>query len=477
MAIYHCNISVASRADGASAVAGSAYLSRSKMTSERDGQTHDFRRAHQHEELVRDLGVALPEHAPERWRDRSALWNEVETVEKKADAQLARRIEYALPDELPEEEKVALAERIVADRVADGHVVDACIHRNRDGTNWHVHMLEPLRPCDERGFLPKSENVYTVRDPEGNEREANAAEFKELKEQGYEKVYKWRKGNEWRQLTATEAERDENAGFKRQGKTPVQKTHYLNNGWNDRGRAEEWRKAIADRINEALAASSMEARVDHRSYERQGIERVPQLHEGSRVKAIEARERQRAQREGYEYKPVTARAAENAQRRRADAVLAKAREGVAALGEAIRGAAQRAADGLADEMAAWRDRIERARAILFQSRQRPSKAVSRQQAGIYAGQSQRRLRVYQERLCDPMYRHAPTGVRDLTKRERSFLTPAQDARYAATRKREVEAARAAEARRRAEWQTAQQAQRTRPAPQQQQQTHQRGMSR
>lgn len=476
MAIYHCNISVASRADGASAVAGAAYLSRSKLMNERDGVTHDFRRAHQHEELVADLGVSLPENAPEEWHDRSVLWNEVERIEKKADAQLARRIECALPDELSEDEQIELAHRIVADRVADGHVVDACIHRNVNGTNTHLHMLEPLRRCDENGFMAKSENVYTVRDADGDERQCNAAEFKELKEQGYEKVYKWRKGNEYRQLTATEAGRPENEGFKRAGKTPVQTTRYLNNGWNEKTRAEEWREAIAKRTNEALGAAGKDARVDHRSYERQGLDKIPTLHEGSRVKAVEARAKAQARETGTEYRPVTDRAAENAERRRANAVLAKAREAYEALGRAIGNMATRAADGLAAEMSAWRDRIERARKLLFQASQKPSKAVSRHQADIYARQARTRLRGYQERLSDPMYRHLPTGTRDLTKRERAFLTPEQDARYLAARKREVEAERIAAAQRRAAQQQA--VQQTWRAPEPVQHIdHHRGMGR
>ena len=326
MAIYHCNIAVASRADGASAVAGAAYLSRSRIECERDGIVHDFTRAHQHEAIVADLGVALPDGAPDRWRDRAALWNEVERVEKKADAQLARRVECALPDELTEAEQIELARAIVADRVADGHVVDACIHRNVDGHNAHLHMLEPLRRCDGSGFMAKSENVYTVRNADGDERKATAAEFKELKEQGYEKVYKWRRGNEWRQLTATEAERPENSGFKRHGKTPVQETRYLNNGWNDKDRAEEWREAIAGRINDAPARAGKAARVDHRSYERQGVDRVPQLHEGSRVRAIELREQRAASSERREYRPATSIRAENIERRRMSAILERAAE-------------------------------------------------------------------------------------------------------------------------------------------------------
>ncbi len=333
VAIYHLNISVVSRSRGESAVAGSAYLSRSKMVSERDGVTHDYRHAHQHEELVADLGVALPDRAPARWSDRLALWNEVERIERKSDAQLARRIECALPDELPEDEQIALAKRIVADRVADGHVVDACIHRNKNGTNTHLHMLEPLRRCDAGGFMPKSENVYTVRRPLGAEvwgdgfiererekvvgaatKEVSAAEFKELKERGYEKVFKYRRGNEWRQLTVTEATYEVHSAFKRHGKTPVQRTRYLNNGWNEQARAEEWREAVARRTNEALERAGMSSRVDHRSYERQGVDRVAQLHEGSKVRAMEERAKKVARARGTTYVPATGVRSENVER-------------------------------------------------------------------------------------------------------------------------------------------------------------------
>ena len=383
MAIYHCNISVASRSDGASAVAGAAYLSRSKIECERDGIVHDFTRAHRHEELVADLGVALPERAPERWGDRAALWNEVERVERKADAQLARRIECALPDELAEAEQIALARRIVADRVADGHVVDACIHRNVDGRNAHLHMLEPLRRCDERGFLAKSENVYTVRNAEGDERKANGAEFRELKGRGYEKVYKYRRGNEWRQLTPTEAERPENEGFKRHGKNAVQETRYLNNGWNERERAEEWREAVAARTNEALARAGLGARVDHRSYERRGVDRVPQLHEGSRVNAIERRERRAAEKAGTEYVPVTDRARENAERRQLNAYIEQARRMFAEFRQMAGAMAAQVAERAARTLEPG---FERARAMREAHRRHPERDPFAKQRGVYAEQ-------------------------------------------------------------------------------------------
>ena len=73
MAIFHCNISVASRAVGASAVAGAAYISRSAIEFEREGTMFDFTKAHRHERLVADLGIALPDNAPKRFGERGDL--------------------------------------------------------------------------------------------------------------------------------------------------------------------------------------------------------------------------------------------------------------------------------------------------------------------------------------------------------------------------------------------------------------------
>lgn len=338
MAIFHCNISVASRADGASAVAGAAYISRSAIELEREGTTFDFTRAHMHERLVADLGVALPANAPSRLGERGVLWNEVECVEKRGDAQLCRRIEWALPDELTYEEKVRLARRHVAQRVAEGHVVDACIHCNVGGTNWHVHELEPLRPVGEDGFLAKSENVYLCRRAGGEERKANAREFAALRDEGWEKVYRYRSGHDERWLTPTEATawardalghdaRPEDVAewvrMSRRGRNPRQETRYLTD-WNDPGKAEEWRSEIAALINDALESNGLDGRVDHRSYERQGVDRIPQVHEGSCVRAIERRAMDAARATGAEYEPVTARAAENAERRAAGERMAGA---------------------------------------------------------------------------------------------------------------------------------------------------------
>ena len=51
--------------------------------------------------------------------------------------------------------------------------------------------------------------------------------------------------------------------------------------WNSRDKAEAWRKAWADCVNHALSEQGFHETVDHRSYKRQGIEKIPTVHMGA----------------------------------------------------------------------------------------------------------------------------------------------------------------------------------------------------
>lgn len=59
--------------------------------------------------------------------------------------------------------------------------------------------------------------------------------------------------------------------------------------WNDTARLEEWRASWADHVNRALAAAGESVRVDHRSLEAQGIDRLAQIQIGPAVVEMEAR--------------------------------------------------------------------------------------------------------------------------------------------------------------------------------------------
>ena len=155
MAIYHLRVKFVKRSDGRSSVASAAYRAGEKLQDERTGKRHDYSRR----EDVAHAKVQLPDGAPEDLRDRSTLWNEIERVNKRKDAQLAFEVELALPRELTPEDRVRLAE-IFAQRefVSKGLVVDVCIHVSQasdGGEHPHAHMMVTTRRIEEDGTFGK----------------------------------------------------------------------------------------------------------------------------------------------------------------------------------------------------------------------------------------------------------------------------------------------------------------------------------
>ena len=125
MAIYHLHVKIISRKSGSSAVASAAYRSASRLHDERLGRDQDFtaKRGVVHSEVM------LPENAPEEWTDREKLWNDVESFEKRKDAQLAREVEFALPREMTERQGIELARDFVQSEFVDrGMIADLNVH-------------------------------------------------------------------------------------------------------------------------------------------------------------------------------------------------------------------------------------------------------------------------------------------------------------------------------------------------------------
>ncbi len=96
MAIYHCSIKIFSSSSGRTAVSSAAYRSGEKLRSEETGLIYDFTK----KGGVILNEIMLPEHAPERYRNREILWNEVQRIEKRSDSQYAREVEVSLPVEM-----------------------------------------------------------------------------------------------------------------------------------------------------------------------------------------------------------------------------------------------------------------------------------------------------------------------------------------------------------------------------------------
>jgi hypothetical protein len=59
--------------------------------------------------------------------------------------------------------------------------------------------------------------------------------------------------------------------------------------WADKDRVEVWREAWAKAVNTALENNNHPMRVDHRSYQRQGIDKIPSIHLGAAVSQMEKR--------------------------------------------------------------------------------------------------------------------------------------------------------------------------------------------
>jgi Ti-type conjugative transfer relaxase TraA len=158
MAIYHFHAKMVHRGKGQSVVAGAAYRSGSKLYEQATGITHDYT----HKSGVEHSEILGPEGAPEWVLDRATLWNTVEAVEKRKDAQVAREIEVGLPIELKDKEQVALLRDFVArEFVSKGMVADIGIHRDNPH-NPHSHILLTTRDLTPEGFGPKNRGWNTT---------------------------------------------------------------------------------------------------------------------------------------------------------------------------------------------------------------------------------------------------------------------------------------------------------------------------
>lgn len=241
MAIYHLSVKIISRGSGRSAVAASAYRSGEKLYNDRDGLTHDYRR----KSGVEHTEIMAPSHAPEWVYDRRSLWNAVEKVESRANSRLAREVQVALPCELDKDSQLKLLrEYVKASFVDKGMVADFAIHDNGDG-NPHAHIMLTTRPFELDGsWGDKARMEYTL-DEQGNKTYTAAGNARSVK------------------VSTTD--------------------------WDRKETLDNWRLAWAEHCNKALERVGSTERIDHRSLAAQGIDRIPTVHLGPNVIAMEQR--------------------------------------------------------------------------------------------------------------------------------------------------------------------------------------------
>ena len=220
MAIYHLHAKVIQRSKGENVIAASAYRRAAKLRDHKEEKAFDF--TAKKDVIYSDLMV--PDNAP-AWVQALAvlqtenpseaaeqLWNALEAVEKRKDAQLGREIEFALPIELTQAQSIALAGEFIRDQlVSQGMIADWSVHW--DTGNPHVHVLLTMRVLTEAGF----------------------------------------------------------------GRRAIE--------WNNKALLQTWREQWAEYANYHLHLHQHNVRIDHRSYEAQGIDLIPGIHQGGGARA------------------------------------------------------------------------------------------------------------------------------------------------------------------------------------------------
>lgn len=148
MAIFHMSAQTISRGKGHSSVAAAAYRHGQKLTDEFTGEIHDYSK----KKGVSDSIILLPKNADRNFLKPEYLWNTIEKSEKRKDAQLAREFNIALPVEMTDEQKKALAiEFCNKNFVKNGMIADIAFHK-LDSDNPHFHVMLTTRRLTPDGL-------------------------------------------------------------------------------------------------------------------------------------------------------------------------------------------------------------------------------------------------------------------------------------------------------------------------------------
>lgn len=245
MALFHFSAAQVKRSAGQSAIACAAYRAGEKLFSDYYGEYSDYTR----KGGVIFTEIQLPANAPKSYSDRATLWNAVEEFEKHPKAQLAYSFDVALQNELSMDENIELARQFVRENfVAKGMIADLAVHvPDKEGgiENPHFHVMTTMRPLNADGsFGPKQRREYAL-DEDGNRLRDEAGNY----------IF-----------------------------NAVHTTD-----WHEPETLENWRAQWCKLVNDTFERKGLTCRIDHRSFERQGIEEIPTVHEGPKVRKMEAR--------------------------------------------------------------------------------------------------------------------------------------------------------------------------------------------
>jgi ATP-dependent exoDNAse (exonuclease V) alpha subunit len=224
VAVYFLNLKTFGRSNGSSAVSAAAYRAGERIRDERSGKTYDHsnRQDVMHKEIIVPSQFTAEDMA---WaKDRANLWNTAEGAESRRNARVAREYLVALPVELSAQQRLGLV-RGFSQELSDRYrfAVDVAIHAPRDfpgsdARNFHAHLLATTREVVTDGLGAKTTLEWNDR----NRREAGLA-------------------------------------------PAINELLHVRARW-------------ATVTNEALQEAHLDARIDHRTLQAQGIDREPGLY-------------------------------------------------------------------------------------------------------------------------------------------------------------------------------------------------------
>ena len=233
----------ASKVDTLSPVDASAYISGEKVETKERSADYTKKKG------VLSSDIVLPENAPDRLRDPSVLWSEVDQLAKRSNADLYREWICCFDKHLSLDQMESVARQFAESLAAEGMVVQYALHDAKDNGNYHVHFMAPCRGIDESGNWQKRKVLpRTFRlDAEGNRIPIID------KETGLQKHNKSGR-KQWKM------------------EPPV-----FVDAFNDphAGNVQRWRQLFAELENQYLPT---EYQVSSLSYRKQGIKKMPGRH-------------------------------------------------------------------------------------------------------------------------------------------------------------------------------------------------------
>lgn len=266
MSGYYAKVSNISGAK--SSVATSAYMSREKLKDDTMNHTFNYS-GHVHDNTFSNISLCA--NAPKEWQDKEKLWNAVEACEKGKNARKAKQWILAIPHGLSQEQAESVVREFQEFLASKGMCSQADIHepeskRSAVEKNWHVHVLATQRQINEQGeWVQLKQKQQFANAVDSNGKPYYNPDIPTDTEH---------------RIPVIDPETGKQKVRIRKGKGEEKQWHRVtveNNPLDNRELIEESREKWAQLCNEYLSAAQQ---IDHRSYERQGIDKISELHEG-----------------------------------------------------------------------------------------------------------------------------------------------------------------------------------------------------